>query len=148
MVASRTDIERDTWEGRLRDAGLRVTRPRLLVLETLDGQQGHCSADDVVEALRRRGMPLTRGTVYKVLGDVVAAGLVMVADHGPGRAVYEIADVWHHHFVCRRCGTIIDVPCMEGHKPCLRPDVSVGEIDEAQVIFRGVCEDCRVAADR
>ncbi len=148
MVTGHADTEQQTWEDRLRAVGLRVTRPRVLVLDTLRRQGGHRSADEVVEALRRRGTPVTRGTVYKVLADVVAAGLVMVADHGPGRAVYEIADLWHHHFVCRRCGTIIDVPCMEGDKPCLRPDVTVGEIDEAQVIFRGICDACREVAAR
>ncbi len=133
------------WETRLRDAGLRVTRPRVMVLDALARTGGHRSADEVAAFLDGEGTPLTRGTVYKVLADVVAAGLVMVADHGPGKAIYEINEVWHHHFVCRNCGEIVDVPCVVGHKPCLRPDVSVGDIDEAQIIFRGLCDTCRRA---
>lgn len=67
-------------------------------------------------------------------------GSVMRADAGPGAAVYEASDAWHHHFVCRVCGGIEDVPCLKGRKPCLEPPPTLGgTVDEAQVIFRGVC---------
>lgn len=142
-MTSQVDITGSRWEARLRQAGLRVTRPRVMVLDALARIGGHCSAGEVAGFLAGEGTPLTRGTVYNVLADLAAVGLTMVADHGPGTTVYEINEVWHHHFVCRSCGTIIDVPCVVGHKPCLRPDASVGEVDEAQIIFRGLCDACR-----
>ena len=128
---------------RLRAAGLRATRPRTLVYRTLSEIDGHLSVDEVAAALRDRGADLPRMSVYNVVADLEAAGLVMCADAGPGRALYEVNDVWHHHFVCRVCKTVTDVPCWTGEKPCLEPPSSLpGTIDEAQVIFRGVCEKC------
>ena len=82
-------------------------------------------------------------SVYNVVADLQAAALVMSADVGPGRALYEVAETWHHHFVCRVCGAITDVPCVRGKKPCLDPPAALaGTVEEAQVIFRGVCAAC------
>ncbi|HLG41819.1 MAG TPA: transcriptional repressor, partial [Planctomycetota bacterium] len=64
------------------------------------------------------------------------------ADVGPGRALFEANETWHHHFVCRRCRRIFDVRCVKGRKPCLRLSARVGEADEAQIIFRGLCSGC------
>jgi Fur family ferric uptake transcriptional regulator len=127
----------------LRSAGLRVTRPRLAVYRYLRQAGGHRSVDDMVEGLEARGERLPRMSVYNVVSDLEAAGLLMRADAGPGRALYEAADKWHHHFVCRRCGEVFDVPCAVGNKPCLEPINAPGEVDEAQVIFRGLCRVCK-----
>jgi Fur family ferric uptake transcriptional regulator len=81
-----------------------------------------------------------------VLDDLVAAGLVMLADVGPGRALYAAADEWHHHLVCRRCRRVTDVPCHADRGPCHRATIPGAEIDEAQVIFRGLCAECRTDA--
>jgi Fur family ferric uptake transcriptional regulator len=128
---------------RLRDRGLKATRPRVLVYETLHAAGGHRSVDDIVALLMARGQALPRMTVYNVVSDLTLAGLILCADTGPGRALYEANNVWHHHYVCRSCGRVHDVPCVEGRKPCLEPPAGVpGGVDEAQVIFRGLCHDC------
>lgn len=127
---------------RLRAAGLRVTRPRRLVLELLQRLGGHRGVDELARALRVRGTPLPRGSVYNVVSALVAAGLVTLTNAGPGRALYELAERRHHHFVCRRCGRILDVPCLAGRRPCLRPAELDVEVEEAQVIFRGRCRAC------
>lgn len=127
----------------LHQRGLKATHSRLLVLKTLRHFGGHRSADDVVELLRCAGNPLPRGSVFKVVGDLAQHGILMVTDVGPGRTLYEFSDHWHHHFVCRVCGAIHDVPCVEGLKPCLKPEGPVpGRIEEAQIIFRGLCQEC------
>ncbi len=144
-----TDAEALVRE-RLRAAGVRATRPRTLVYAVLREVGGHRSVDDVVRLLEQRGHSIPRMSIYNVMADLTGASLVMPADAGPGRALYEASDVWHHHFVCRGCGRIEDVPCLKGRKPCLlppkRPPGSV--IDEAQVIFRGHCGDCAAKAKR
>ena len=128
---------------RLRGAGLRVTRPRVLVYAALREAGGHRTVDEIVAWLAARGHVLPRMSVYNVAADLTTAALVMRADAGPGAAVYEAADAWHHHFVCRVCGAIEDVPCLTGRKPCLLPAPPFGgTVDEAQVIFRGVCARC------
>lgn len=134
---------------RLHAAGLRATRPRVAVLEALGEDRGHRSAEELLVILAARPVRLARASVYNVLDDLVATGLVMLADAGPGRALYEVANEWHHHFVCRRCQRVIDVPCEAGSRPCLEATVPGAVIDEAQVILRGLCADCRTedAAD-
>jgi len=137
---SRDDVR---VEELLRGADLRSTRPRRLVLGALREVGGHRSVDEIVRLVGAGGASLPRMTVYNVVADLTRAGLLMCADAGPGRALYEAADAWHHHFVCRVCGDVYDVPCIEGRKPCLEPPDSVpGTVDEAQVIFRGVCHSC------
>jgi Fe2+ or Zn2+ uptake regulation protein len=80
--------------------------------------------------------------VYNALAALTAAGLVLTADAGPGRALYETATAWHHHAVCRVCGEVSDMDCAIGAKPCLSPDGEWGQVDEAQIIFRGICAAC------
>lgn len=132
----------------LRAAGLRATRPRTLVYAMLREVGGHRSVDEVVQLLEQRGHSIPRMSIYNVMADLTGASLVMAADAGPGRALYEASDEWHHHFVCRGCGRIEDVPCLTGRKPCLLPPKSLpgSTIDEAQVIFRGHCADCAAKA--
>ena len=125
----------------IRQAGLRATQPRLDVLSWLDAHRGHHAADEVAA-----GTGLARASTYKVLDDLTEAGLVLVADTGPGRTLYEVGAVFHHHFVCRACERVVDVPCQVEARPCLDADLPGAEIDTAQVIYRGVCADCLVAS--
>ena len=128
---------------RLRQAGMRITRPRLAVAAALDDLGGHRSADEVhAYLLRTSDGDLPRTSVYNALAALCAAGVAMTADVGAGAAAYELATHWHHHFVCRRCGAVADVDCVVGEKPCLMPDGDFGSVDEAQIIFRGVCRTC------
>ena len=57
----------------------------------------------------------------------------MVTDIGPGRALYEVAERWYHHFVCRTCGLIEDVECIVGLRPCLEPDQLNGEVGPGDI---------------
>lgn len=126
----------------LRSHGLKVTRPRTLVYSALLNEGGHHTADDVMTMLTGAGTSLPRASIYNVLDDLTLAGIVLTADRGPGPAVYEVAAEWHHHFVCRQCGAVRDVPCTTGAKPCVDAGVPGVVVDEAQIIFRGLCEVC------
>ena len=127
---------------RLRDAGLRVTRPRLLILDLLQSKPGHHSADEIVALLDQRRSPLPRASVYNVLSALVDNGLISMVSVGPGSTRYEYGARWHHHFVCKVCGDIQDVTCVIGRKPCMEPELVPGEVEEAQVTFRGTCSSC------
>lgn len=141
------DVQRTaSLSDRLREHGLRATRPRVEVLAMLEGLGGHRSADEVWDHLAAGGRQLPRSSVYNILGSLVEAGLALTADTGSGAVRYETAAQPHHHFVCRLCHRVIDVPCVTGSAPCLEADEDVGAIEQAQVIFRGVCADCRAAA--
>lgn len=129
-------------QGRLRRAGLKVTRPRVLVLSLLQELGGHHSIDAIVQQLKERGTPLPRASVYNSIATLLSQKLIMLADAGPGPALYEIYVRWHHHFVCTHCGLIVDIPCVKGEKPCLLPEWVPGVVEEAQILFRGLCTDC------
>lgn len=140
-----TDVTQSDYAGLLREAGLRVTRPRILVLDLLRSTPGHHSADGIVALLAENSTPLPRASVYNVVTALVDCGLVTMVSVGPGSARYEYGVPWHHHFVCKVCGTIQDVRCVIGKKPCLEPDEVEGDVEEAQVTFRGTCSSCLVA---
>ena len=122
---------------RLRRAGLRATQPRRTVLAWLDEHPGHHPADMLVD---RTG--LSKATVYHVLGQLSDAGLVLAADSGTGRVLYETAAEPHHHFVCRMCGRVVDIPCVVGRAPCLAVEVPGAVIEQADIVPRGLCDRC------
>jgi Fe2+ or Zn2+ uptake regulation protein len=127
--------------------GLRVTQPRLRVYEALARLGGHRTADEVADAVASAGRHLSRTSVYNALDALRSANLVMVADAGPGATLHEVAGDWHHHFVCRTCGDVVDVPCRAdgGEGPCLHLEVPGAVVEEAQVILRGTCARCTAA---
>jgi Fe2+ or Zn2+ uptake regulation protein len=134
----------------LRSRGLRVTRPRLAVLEVLSGG-GHLDVDEITRRVRQRIDSVSTQAVYDVLGALSRAGLARRIEPAGSPARYEArAGDNHHHVVCRGCGEVADVDCSVGSAPCLDPRPAHGfQIDEAEVTFWGLCPDCqaRRAAD-
>lgn len=126
---------------KLRDAGLKATRPRQLVLEAFSQLAGHHSVDEVVAWLRERGEPLQRGSVYGVVEALTSKGLLQLADAGPGAALYELFQHDHSHFVCESCHAIFDVPLEAVELPRLDFADSVTRV---QLVIRGTCHNCKV----
>ncbi len=131
-------------EDRLRARGLRVTRPRLAVLEIL-GEGGHLEVDEIVTRVRDRLDSVSIQAVYDVLSALARAGLARRIEPAGSPARYEArAGDNHHHIVCRGCGRIADVDCAVGDAPCLDPSNNSGfELDEAEVTFWGLCPSCQ-----
>ncbi len=130
-------------EGSLRAAGLRVTRPRLAVLDAVRAQP-HLDTQSLIAAARARLGSVSHQAVYDVLRALVTAGLVRSIEPQGLEARYEarVGDN-HHHVVCRACGAIADVDCTTGAAPCLTPSADAGfAIDEAEVLFWGRCPSC------
>jgi len=129
----------------LRDAGLRVTRPRLAVLDALV-ELAHADTESVIGAVRRDLPDVSHQAIYDSLRTLTTAGLARRIQPNGSVARYEarVGDN-HHHLVCRTCGTITDVDCAVGHVPCLTASDSHGYvIDEAEVIYWGLCPACSV----
>ena len=127
----------------LRDAALRVTRPRLAVLNAVHAHP-HADTDSIIRASRRDLPEVSHQAVYDVLRALTDAGLVRRIQPSGSVARYEarVGDN-HHHAVCRSCGTIADVDCAVGYAPCLTASDDQGfAIDEAEVIYWGTCPDC------
>jgi len=127
----------------LRSAELRVTRPRIAVLEAVDANP-HADTETIFGEVRA-GLPdVSRQTVYDVLRALTDVGLVRRIQPSGSVARYEsrVGDN-HHHIVCRSCGVIADVDCAVGAAPCLTASDDNGfHLDEAEVIYWGLCPDC------
>jgi len=128
---------------RLRSVSLRVTRPRLAVLEALRDHR-HVDTDAVIALVRADLPTVSHQAIYDVLRALTAAGLVRRIQPAGATARYEsrVGDN-HHHVVCRSCGAIADVECAVGHAPCLTASDDHGfVVDEAEVVYWGTCPDC------
>ncbi|TCK26198.1 Fur family ferric uptake transcriptional regulator [Pseudonocardia endophytica] len=131
----------------LRGAALRVTRPRLAVLAAVHDAP-HADTDAIIRAVRTQLGEVSHQAVYDVLRVLTTTGLVRRIQPQGATARYEsrVGDN-HHHIVCRSCGTIADVDCAVGEAPCLTASDDHGfTIDEAEVVFWGLCPDCSTAA--
>jgi Fur family ferric uptake transcriptional regulator len=139
----------DATVQRLRAAGLRVTAPRVAVLDAL-ARHPHARADIVGDLARRRLGSLSRQATYDILDALVSAGIArrFAPAGGPARYETRVSDN-HHHLVCRDCGAVVDVDCAVGEAPCLEPSDAAGyALDEAEVTYWGRCPDCRDATAR
>ena len=94
----------------IRKAGLKVTSPRLKVLNILeDSEDKHLSAEDIYKILLEKGEEFGLATVYRVLNQFESAGLVVKHNFDSGNAVYEIDDKEHHdHMVCLETNRVIE----------------------------------------
>jgi Fe2+ or Zn2+ uptake regulation protein len=130
---------------RLRERGLKVTAPRLGVLEAIEAHGGHLDAATIATAARARIGTVSTQAVYEILNALTDAGLLRRIEPAGSPARYEarVGDN-HHHLVCRNCGAVEDVACAVGSAPCLLPPEGGSfAVDEAEVIFWGECERCR-----
>ena len=128
----------------LREAGLRVTRPRLAVLEAL-ASHPHSGADTVLGVVRRNLGAVSTQAVYDVLNVLADRGIARRIQPAGSVARYELrSGDNHHHVVCRHCGAVGDVDCAIGEAPCLDASDTHGfVIDEAEVTYWGVCPACQ-----
>lgn len=144
MVSTTVELER-----RLRAADLRVTRQRLEVLATLEDHP-HADTASVIEMVREQLGDVSHQAVYDVLNALTEAGLLRRIQPLGSVARYESrVDDNHHHVVCRSCGAVADVDCAVGTTPCLTPLIDHDYvIEEAEVIYWGLCPSCVQAAPR
>ena len=104
--------------GNLREAGLKVTLPRKRILELLEESAGkHLTADGIFRGLIRNGEDIGLATVYRVLNQFEAAGLVVKHNFEGGQAYYELDSGKHHdHMVCVETGKVTEFSSREIEK--------------------------------
>jgi Fe2+ or Zn2+ uptake regulation protein len=127
---------------RLREKGLRVTQQRVAVLEYLLTTPSHPTAEEVGSAVNRAVPTASRASVYNVLHSLKESGLIeeLVLDDAVAR--YDANLDRHHHFICRACGAVEDVP-FETFREAPRPRLAEGHIvEDYTVTMRGVCPGC------
>lgn len=151
------DKNKAEHKSRLRDAGLKVTRIRMGILDLVAREQRHMTADEITAALRRERVPADRVTIYRNVDRMIRGGL-LVATHTPGRALRvgycsKPAGPHHHHIVCCSCGRLAE---LDG---CVIRDAwgeLMGQVQERtgfelsghRLQFFGTCRECLAAGRR
>lgn len=127
----------------LRGAGLRVTAARVALIETVRAGD-HLGVEAIASGVRDRVGHISVQAVYEALHALTAARLVRRIElpGSPARFEGRVGDN-HHHVVCRSCGALADIDCAVGEAPCLTASDDHGfSIDEAEVIYWGLCPGC------
>ena len=133
-------------EQRLKAAGLKATVPRLKILEILQAREGeHLSAEDIYKILLENQLDVGLATVYRVLTQFEAAGLVARHRFEGGHAVFELDQGEHHdHLVCTRCGRVEEFldPVIEERQGKIAQEAGF-QITHHQLYIFGLCPDCQ-----
>jgi Fur family transcriptional regulator, ferric uptake regulator len=129
----------------IKDAGLKVTRPREKILGILERSgRRHLSAEDVYKELLVNGEDIGLATVYRVLTQFAAAGLVCRRHFESGQSVFELNSGTHHdHLVCVKCNRVVEFvdPEIEARQDAIAARHGF-QIEEHSLVIYGICEEC------
>ena len=132
----------------LRNAGLKVTLPRVKILQLLEvSNRRHMSAEDVYKALLATGEDVGLATVYRVLTQFEAAGLVIRHHFEGGNSVFELSDVDHHdHIVCIKCDRVEEFSdaVVEARQEKISAEMGYELTGHSSYLY-GICPQCRGA---
>lgn len=130
----------------LRKAGLKVTLPRTKILELLENSDAkHLSAEEIYKSLMESGDEVGLATVYRVLAQFEAAGLVNRLNFEGGQAVFELSQGEHHdHIVCVKCNKVEEFvdEVIEKRQDEIADKMGYQITDHALNIF-GICKNCQ-----
>jgi len=133
----------------LKKAGLKVTLPRMKILDLMESTSvRHQSAEDIYQALRDEGEEVGLATVYRVLTQFEAAGLVTRHHFEGGQAVFELNREGHHdHIVCVGCGKVEEfVDDIIEEQQAKIAESKGYEITDHSLILYGTCPECQKAS--
>jgi Fur family ferric uptake transcriptional regulator/Fur family peroxide stress response transcriptional regulator len=137
-----TDI-RSQIEERVRAVGLKLTPQRFAVLDFLVRSPEHPTADQIGAALNRRFPRASRATIYNTLNALRDAGLVHEVYMDDSVARFDANLDEHHHFVCRVCNRLEDVPVEAvGELPARKLERG-HTVENYEIVMRGVCVACQ-----
>lgn len=129
----------------IRDAGLKVTLPRLKILDMLEKSSNrHLSAEDMYKALMDNGEEIGLATVYRVLTQFEAAGLVKRHHFEGGNSVFELSESEHHdHILCVKCGRVDEFidEIIEERQHVVAKEMGYQMTDHSLYMY-GVCAAC------
>ena len=130
----------------LRKAGLKVTLPRVKILQIMESTETkHLSAEDVYKALIEADEDVGLATVYRVLTQFESAGLVMRHHFEGGSSVFELTTIDHHdHIVCQTCGSVEEFydEVIEIQQEMVAKKYGFRITDHSMYLY-GICKDCQ-----
>ena len=130
----------------LRKAGLKVTLPRVKILQIMESSETkHLSAEDVYKALIDADEDVGLATVYRVLTQFESAGLVMRHHFEGGSSVFELTTLDHHdHIVCQSCGSVEEFydEVIEQQQEKIAKKYGFKITDHSMYLY-GICKECQ-----
>ena len=124
----------------LQQQGIKPTFLRLKIMEYLGQHRDHPPVENIYRHLRRHIPTVSKTTVYNTVNTFLKAGVVSLLKVDGLEARIDILKEFHHHFICRSCGTIIDIPldCQVFRKK----EVQGHRVEEVYGYFKGLCRAC------
>ena len=135
----------ESLKERLRRAGYRLTAPRQAILKVIESEKGHLTPAEVLEKGRAIYPALGRATVYRTLGLLARLGVIRPMHSGDGSLYFVRIGGGHHHFVCSRCGLVIEIEgecCWADAAQALAEQFGF-EVTGHLLELYGLCERCR-----
>ena len=129
----------------IREAGLKVTPQRVLILSAVRHAGEHVRAPQIIDKLRASHPYIDASTVYRTLASATDMGLVSETDMGAGDSEFEwIGKDRHHHVICRSCGdvTSLDNTYLDGLATLLYEEIGF-QADLGHFAIFGVCKECQ-----
>ncbi|WP_301398778.1 Fur family transcriptional regulator [Thermodesulfobacterium sp.] len=121
--------------------GIKLTPQRIAILEYLEGNREHPSAEDIYNSLKKNFPSMSFATVYNTLDVLVKKGLIKEIIVDPYKKRFDPFTHTHHHFVCKYCKKVIDIS-QEINFP-LPKEIQNCEVEDFQVVFIGLCPECK-----
>lgn len=125
-----------------KNIGLKLTPQRLAVLEYLEGNKSHPSAEDIYRAVKEKYPTMSFATVYNILETLKKKGLIQELNIDPQKKRFDPDTSSHHHLICSRCGKVIDLS--SEHFPHIEVKEFEGfEVKMVRLEIYGFCQDCK-----
>ena len=130
----------------LKENSIKVTPQRLEILKYLDENRTHPTVDEIYSALKEKNPSLSKTTVYNSVETLNEHGIIQSLTISGSEARYDFENKMHHHFLCKKCGNIIDIDIKcpnigkmleSGHK-----------VEEVHGYFKGICKKCMKKGSR
>lgn len=127
-----------------RNRGLKLTPQRQCVFALLESNATHPTADSLFDAARESMPTISQKTVYTILHELSELGELKALNVGTGALRFDPNTGQHNHLVCKSCARVVDVGGVDAAGIRLSEIDRHGfEVDETEVIFRGLCGECR-----
>lgn len=146
LILNKITITMKVLKETLRKEGLRYTKQRQEIWNELRSSNEHRDAEEIFLTLRKRGLKISRATVYRTIDVLVRNNLIDKLDIGDGRARYEYNDKYlqHDHLICTSCGKIVEFHNdeIEELQSKITKQHKFKLLHQNHQLF-GICKDCR-----
>ncbi len=128
----------------LKNIGLKVTPQRLAILQLLNGNKSHPSAENIYVEVLKEYPSISFATVYNTVTKLAGAGEIQELDIDPEKKRFDPCTEPHSHFYCKACGNVFDISCDSPFQTFPRDIKTIDEhqVDVVQINYKGLCKNC------